>query len=546
MTSGRILVCEDEGIIALDLQSLLNDLGYDVPAVVSSGEEAIVKAEEVRPDLVLMDIMLNGELDGTEAAEQIHGKFDIPIVFLTANADENILTRAKKAEPYGYIVKPFKDIQVRAAIEMALHKCQMEAELGNYRVRLEELVDDRTCELKKANEQLQQEFAGRIELEEQLRQSQKMEVLGRLAGGVAHDFNNLLTVITGYADLGMRKLSDQHGAHTDFEQIRSAAERASHLVRQLLIFSRKQLIEPLPLNLNLLIEDTKTMLGRLIGEDIELSTLLAPDLPEVLADSNQLEQVLINLVVNARDAMPHGGQLTIETANVHLGSDYIIRRPEVTVGEYVKMTVRDTGVGMTPEVKGHLFEPFFTTKEVGKGTGLGLATCYGVVKSNQGHMEVDSTPGEGSSFTVYLPRYSSGPAKQPLQDEYPNSPGGSETILLAEDEAGVRAVASLTLRRQGYRVLEATDGFDALRLTQEHLLEGIDLLLTDVIMPGMNGSELATQLQIASPATRVLYTSGYTDDAIGSYGMLDPGTEFLSKPFSPPTLARKVREVLDK
>lgn len=385
----------------------------------------------------------------------------------------------------------------------------------------------------------------RNELEQQFRQVQKMEAIGRLAGGVAHDFNNLLTAIMGYTAMAADTLPSDHAAHPDLEGIQKTAQRAANLTRQLLAFARRQIIEPRILNLNDLILNVEKMLRRLISEDIKLTTLLTPDLAPLKADPGQLEQILLNLVVNARDAMPNGGELIIETANVSLDHDYARRHAEVTPGEYVLLAVSDTGVGMTEEVKARLFEPFFTTKEVGKGTGLGLATCFGIVKQNGGHICAYSELGVGTTFKIYLPQVEG--VATPLVRPEPIDilAQGTETILLAEDEITVRDLAAQSLRQQGYIVLEAADGLEALELAQSQPKKEIHLLLTDMIMPRLGGANLAEQLRAVRPQLKVLFMSGYTDSTIIRYGLPKTGSAFLQKPFSPRRLVQKVREVLD-
>ena len=384
----------------------------------------------------------------------------------------------------------------------------------------------------------------RIALEERLRQSQKMEAVGRLAGGVAHDFNNLLTVILGYAQILADGVPAGSRQADSTNQIRSAAERAAGITRQLLAFSRKQVLSPRVLNLNDTVMNLDSLLRRLIGEDIEVLTAPASDLGSVKADPGQIEQVIMNLALNARDAMPRGGKLTLETANVQLDDSYSVEHQPITPGSYVMLAVSDTGLGMTPEVQARIFEPFFTTKEVGKGTGLGLSMVYGIVKQSGGFIWVYSEPDRGSTFKIYLPRVdqlaeSGGPERR-LKDVL----RGSETILLVEDDAQLRQLASSVLTHCGYKVLVATGPEEGLALaTANH--RDIRLLITDVVMPGMNGRQLAEKIHHSLPSMRVLYISGYTNNAIVHYGVLDEGLWFLPKPFSLSALVGKVREVLD-
>jgi CheY-like chemotaxis protein len=383
-----------------------------------------------------------------------------------------------------------------------------------------------------------------MQLEQQFRQAQKMEAVGRLAGGVAHDFNNLLTVISGNADLLLEDLAPEDPHRRDVEEMRKAAESAASLTRQLLAFSRQQVLKPRVLDVNAVLAGAEKLLKRLIGEEIQLVALLGSDLGRVKADPGQLEQVVMNLAVNARDAMPNGGKLTLETANVDLDDTYLQGHPVAKPGPYVMLAVSDTGVGMDEHTKARIFEPFFTTKETGKGTGLGLATVYGIVKQSQGFIWVYSEPQHGTTFKIYLPRVDQ-PAER-VQDVVPagESLQGTETILIVEDTAGVRAAAGTVLKRRGYTVLEAPDGAAALRRAAEHR-GPIALLLTDVVMPGMSGRDLARQLGAVRPDLRVLFMSGYTDDAIVRHGVLEPGVMYLQKPFTPDSLGRKVREALD-
>jgi PAS domain S-box-containing protein len=409
------------------------------------------------------------------------------------------------------------------------------------------VIDGRKCNVgffmditdrKKVEEALKQ-------TEEQLRQSQKLEAIGRLAGGIAHDFNNLLTVIKGYSQLSLIELKEDVPLRGNIEEIKRASEKAADLTRQLLAFSRRQILEMRVLDLNTVLRDLDKMLRRVIGEDIELITLLADDLGRVKTDPGWVEQTIMNLAVNARDAMPSVGKLTIETANVELDETYARNHIAVTPGRYVMLSMSDTGIGMTPEVRQQVFEPFFTTKEKGKGTGLGLSTVYGIVKQSEGNIWVYSEPGKGATFKIYLPR-----VDEPLEaikervvkEELPR---GSETILLVEDEEMVRKLAVQILKRQGYTVLEGSHGNEAFNICNKH--DGpIHLLVTDVVMPKMSGLELAERIASIQPEIKVLYMSGYTDNAITHHGVLEKGMNYIQKPFTVDGLARKVREVLDK
>ncbi len=390
-----------------------------------------------------------------------------------------------------------------------------------------------------------QDVTDRRMLEAQFQQAQKMDAVGRLAGGVAHDFNNLLTVILGHCELLLSDLGPDDPTRTDITQIQKAGASAAGLTRQLLAFSRKQIIEPTLLDLNVVVTNIRAMLGRLIGEDVKVVLRLRPDLALVKADRGQVEQVVMNLAVNARDAMPNGGALTIETANIELDEHYPKTHLAVKPGQYVVLTVSDTGMGMTPEVQARLFEPFFTTKEVGRGSGLGLATVHGVVARSGGSVNVYSEVGRGTSFKVYLPRADSSEAtvEAPQPVARPGVRGG-QTVLVVDDADGLRELARSLLQRQGYTVLVAANADEALRLFERN--PSIDVLLTDVVMPGASGPELTKRLIEQRPALKVVYMSGYTEDTIVHHGVLHPGIVFLNKPFTSETLAQKIHEVLDR
>jgi signal transduction histidine kinase len=383
-------------------------------------------------------------------------------------------------------------------------------------------------------------------LEAQLVQSQRLEAVGLLAGGMAHDFNNMLTVIIGSSEMALGRLRREEPAHELIQQVRKAGKRAAGLTRQLLAFSRKQVLAPVVLDLNALVGEVEKMLCRLIGEDVALATVLDPALGRVKADPGQMEQVLMNLAVNARDAMPTGGRLTIQTRNVGPDPSDAGQHPEVGPGPSVLLAVSDTGCGMDEETRARIFEPFFTTKEVGKGTGLGLATVYGIVRQSGGSIEVDSAPGRGTTFKIYLPRLAGEAAQAGGSELGPHAlPRGTATVLLVEDEEGVRSLGGLALRSAGYTVLEARDGEEALGVCQRHP-GPIDLLVTDAVMPNLSGRQLAERVAPVRPGLKVLYMSGYTDDTVFRHGVREAEIAFLQKPFTPRVLVHKVHEVLGR
>ena len=415
------------------------------------------------------------------------------------------------------------------------HRAAFEKAYGE----LETRVSERTAELEAANQALQSELNTRRRLESQLVQAQKLESLGRLAGGVAHDFNNLLTVINGYSEMLQRKLDPDDPRRRTTQEILKAGERAAALTRQLLTFSRRIPLQPGILDLNVVLQDLDRILRRMIGEHIETQLVLEPGLGMIHADRGQIEQVVINLAVNARDAMPGGGSLFIRTSNIELDQARVEGHLEALPGPHVLLEVADTGTGMDEATKARIFEPFFTTKEVGKGAGLGLSAVYGIVRESGGHMVVLSQPGKGAHFRLYFPQFAATSTLDP-NSQQSQSTG---TILLVEDRPEVRSVASEILTSKGYRVLEAADGKEALSIVAQ-FQEPIHLLLTDVIMPGMTGRELADRLKPLRPASRILFMSGYTDEVITHLGALDQNMAYLQKPFTPDTLIRKVREVL--
>ena len=516
----RALIADDSENDVLLLVRVLRKAGYE-PVYERVWTAPAMKAALQRQawDIVISDYEMPN-FGGFEALQLLkESGHDLPFILVSGVVSEETAVAAMKAGAHDYIMKR-NLARLVPAIERELREAQ-------------------TRVARKAAE------AALRQSEEQLRQVQKIEAMGRLAAGVAHDFNNILTVITGHSELLSRQLDADDPRRKNAEQIEKAAYRAAGLTRQLLIFSRKQVIEPRVLNLNAVILNIKKMLCRLIGEDIEFCTLLDPAAGHIKADPGQIKQVIMNLAVNARDAMPTGGKLTVTTANTTLDKNHLKNFPDMDAGDYVMLAIADTGTGMSEEVKAHLFEPFFTTKPPGTGTGLGLATCFGIVKQNTGHINVHSELGSGTTFKIYFPQVQSAIEPLRVRNRPTEAAGGNETVLLVEDEPVVRELAVATLREKGYTVVEAVNGEEGLRLARQH--DGkIDLVLTDVVMPVMGGKEMADALRTSHPDTKVLFTSGYTEDALGHHGVLRPGILFLPKPYLTATLARKVREVLDE
>jgi two-component system cell cycle sensor histidine kinase/response regulator CckA len=634
MTKAKILIVEDESIIASVIAVALKKFAYDVIDILNTGEAAAAVALQKKPDLILMDIRLLGAMDGISAAEQIQQHLDIPIIYLTAYADEPTLERAKKTRPYGYIPKPFQEIELKTTIEMALYKHAFEVQLKESEAKFRSLfensqdviyISDKAGNLLEINpaglslfgydreeilathpEQLyadpgerksflasvkdkkslkeyelklknkkgdilyclentntmtdqngkiksiqgiirdisghKRAEAERKNLEAQLFQAQKMEALGQLAGGVAHDFNNLLTGISGFAKFALEQVPQGSSAREDIGEVLKLAKRAEALTRQLLAFSRKQPLQREVLNINRIVNEMMKMLGRLINENIELVFILAPDLGNVNADPGQLEQVLANLTLNARDAMPSGGKLTVETANAFLDQDYASANIGATPGAYVMLTVADTGCGMNDNIRQHIFEPFFTTKPQGKGTGLGLSTVYGIVNQLKGSIRVDSKPGRGTTFTIYLPRVEA-VAVEKNPDDAGREPKSKGTILIVEDEAVVLQIAKRAIEVCGYRVLTAASSSAADKVLAAQA-ENVDLALLDVVLPGRDGTKLFESWRKKYPRLRVLYMSGYMDNAIVINDILAHGFPFIQKPFTSEDLVLTMLKVL--
>jgi two-component system, cell cycle sensor histidine kinase and response regulator CckA len=638
MGRPQIMVVEDESIVAEDMKAMLEGFGYTVPTVAFSGEEAVKKAFDTPPDLVLMDIVLKGQMSGVEAVERIRSRCNIPVVYVTAYADEKTVRRAKATEPYGYILKPFDARELQTAIEIALYKHQMEKkvreseqllsrmlrslddaivttdnrgrvtfmnlraealsgwsqdegvgryvtevlqvrhdtarglaespfvkvirggvaiDLADHHLRLvakdgtERPIDDSATPLRDDHDNIIgavlvfRDTTERQQLQEHFVQAQKMDALGRLAGGLAHDFNNLLTVISVYTDLLLNRRNRHNQLERYAGEIKKAVDNATTLTSQLLTLSRKQMLQPRKVNLNAAIAKLEETLQQMSGQAIQLVIVPEPEIGYVTVDPSQLDQVIVNLVMNACDAMPQGGTLTIETATIDWDEQQARRHPGAQAGRYVLLAVRDTGSGMDATTRDRLFEPFFSTKPRGRGRGLGLSTVYGVVSQSGGYIELDSSPEWGTMFTIYLPQVESPAITQKPSGSTAKLQQGSETVLIVEDKDEVRAAVGATLEMRGYAVLKACHGKEAVMICRRH--EGpIHLLLTDVVMPQMTGPELAQRVSLLHPETKVLYiSSGYPSDALNRRDMMEPNTTFLQKPFTPDTLARRVRAVLD-
>ena len=510
----HILHLEDDPNDVALIQSTLEAAGIVCVATCVQDHDAFVAAlERGGFDLILSDFTLPA-FDGLSAAKIVRARWpDIPLILVSGTLGEEQAVDSLKNGATDYVLKG-RLSRLGPAVRRAMREVEERGE--------------------------------RRRLEAQFVEAQKMEVLGRLAGGVAHDFNNLLAVIMGYSELIMQELRPDDPLRGHAVEIRHATERAGGLTRQLLVFSRRQTVQPVVLDLNETVTALDKLLRRLIDENIEMTIVLGKHIGRVKADSGYVGQVLMNLVVNARDAMPDGGKLTIATNDATLDENYALSHKGAVPGEYVMLSVSDSGTGITEDVQAHLFEPFFTTKPKGKGTGLGLPICQTIVQQSGGHIGLYSEPGRGTTFKVYFPRVEQplDPAARPIQTG--PLPRGTETLLVVEDEPSVRHLACGVLKTQGYTVLSAPNGQDALRVAREHKGSPIRLVVTDVVMPLMGGRVMAEWLKTTYPDLRILFTSGYTDDAIAHHGVTETGVAFLPKPYTPRTLAWKVREMLDE
>ncbi len=628
MNHTKIMVVEDENIVALDLRYQLEKNGYDVPAIFSSGEEAVQNIEKLQPNLVLMDIQLQGNMDGVEAAKIIRDEYKIPVVFITAFADDTTFQRAKSIDPFGYIIKPFEERILRTTIEMAIYKAEIDRKLvaseERYRNFFEEdlsgdfvaqsdgtifecnpaflnmfkfesreraigtninnlFTDDEEkknfweeLKSKKKLRLMELEFNNQAEevievmanviadfedntikeikgylidtterkrLEEQLRQSQKMEAIGRLAGGVAHDFNNILTVITGYNTMMKEKIRENIPIEEDIEGIKKAAQKATNLTRQLLVFSRKHTLKPSVVSINKLVSDMEKMLERLIHENITITYFLEAENPYIFIDQSQMEQVLINLAVNAKDAMPDGGKLLIQSYN-YVPTERECLEMNIEQGNYVLISIRDTGIGIPEKVRSKIFEPFFTTKTESQGTGLGLSTVYAIVTQSKGYIRVTSEVGKGTTFTIYLPLWEGLASSEVEKKEETGDTSGNETVLIVEDDANVRELIHKILTKKGYHVLEAQNAGEAIIICEKQK-SPIHLLITDVVMPLMRGDELALRIKTLRPDIKTLFMSGYSDKKIETEAGESGKINFIEKPFEIAQFTSTIRKILD-
>ncbi len=514
---SKILVVDDEEKIRRSLSGLLKDQGYEVIAV-ENGSECLQIMSTQNFDLVILDVIMP-EASGIEVLQKIKEEYkDTEVIMITGYADKEKAISALRLNAYDFVEKPFESKEMLNTISHCLNHLGLRKEI------------------KKKNQE-------KKKLENQLRHVQKMEALGTLTGGIAHEFNNMLTTIIGYGKLLQEEMNKDPLQHY-IDRILASSERASKLIKSLLAFSREQIIDPRPVKLNGIIKNVERFLIKIIGEDIKLMTTFKDEDAIVMVDSGRIEQVLINLATNARDAMPDGGRLTISTELVELGGKYLNTDNYVKPGEYALISIMDTGTGMDDKAKERIFEPFFTTKEVGRGTGLGLSIVYGIIEQHNGYIDVRSDLGKGTTFKIYLPVIKSS-IEEIRYTDIASPTGGTETILLAEDNEEVRKFTKKILQKFGYKVLEAVDGEDAINKFIEDK-DKIQLLIFDLIMPKKNGKEAYEEIRKVRPDIKVLFTKGYTGDIILKKGLPEAAFNFIPKPISPKDFLRRVREVVDK
>jgi signal transduction histidine kinase len=538
MTKTRVMVVEDERIVALNLERRLTKLGYEISSLATSGSQALQAIERDKPDVVLMDVNIEGEIDGIETASRIPNAYNIPVIYLTAYSEEATLQRARGTRPYGFLLKPISERELHATIQMVLERRRADTLVRESEQRQEALVQQRTAELR-------EQIAERAKAEDALRQVQKMEAIGQLTGGIAHDFNNMLQVILGSLALLQKNLRLGRCQDVDrfIDSAIGSANRAAGLTQRLLAFSRRQQLSPTVVDANHLIETMADMVRQTVGETIAVNMFPATALWAIRCDINQLESSILNLVINARDAMPEGGRLTIETKNTSLDVGRAAQM-DLPSGNYVCISVSDTGTGMTPDVLAQAFDPFFTTKPIGAGTGLGLSMIYGFTRQSEGHAKIDSGIDHGTTVKVYLPRFEGAQPTVKVEDLDETAPiSDGETILVVEDDAVVRSLVVEVLQTLGYSALEAADGPSGLAILQSS--QRIDLLITDIGLPGLNGRQLADGARARRASLKILFMTGYAESVATANGFLEPGMELITKPFAMDALTTRVRKMIE-
>jgi signal transduction histidine kinase len=544
----RVLIVEDERIVALNLKQRLMKQGYNVCALATSGATALHEITKERPDVVLMDINIEGDIDGIETVSRIPPEFQTPVIYLTAYSEQATLDRARETKPYGYLLKPFSERELHATIQMVLARRQADVAARETERRLEQLVADRTAALIVANEELKKQIAQRQEAEHALAQAQKIEAIGHLTGGIAHDFNNLLQGIGGSLSLLKRRIAQKRFDDTDkfIDGAIESTNRAAGLTHRLLAFSRRQPLSPKPVACNDLLTGMHDMLVRTMGEAIDIKLAPGDALWSTMCDANQLESAVLNLAINARDAMPRGGTLTMTTSNVTLNEAAAAAHPGLTAGEYVCVAVSDVGGGMSKEVADRAFDPFFTTKPIGQGTGLGLSMVYGFARQSGGAAVIDSAMGRGTTVKIYLPRFDGQvPAEAPadkLDATKPSTRADDKVVLVVEDESTVRSLVLEVLKDLGYRTLHAHDGTSGLDILKSGAR--IDLLVTDIGLPGLNGRQLADSARALRPALKILFMTGYAENTTLPNSFLESGMSMMTKPFTIEALAERIQAMM--
>jgi signal transduction histidine kinase len=542
MTNAKILVVEDERIVALHLKQQLTRLGYQVVAVVASGDHALRQVTETPPDVVLMDIHIEGGIDGIETAKLIPPELRIPIIYLTAYSDEDTLLRARDTTPYGYLLKPFTERELHAMIQMVLARRTADRTVQESERRLEHQVAARTAELVAANRKLEQETAERLKVERTLSEARRMEAVGQLTAGIAHELNNVLMVVTGSLDLLGRAAGDAERVAKYCEIVDTSVSRGVRLIKQLLMFARRQVMFPEDANPNTLIADIEMLIARGTPENIEVLTRLAPDIGACRIDTAEFQAVILNLVRNASDAISASGKIIVETSNLTLSREQIVEGTDLVPGSYVMVTVSDTGSGIPPDVLPRVFEPFFTTKDIGKGSGLGLSQVYGFAKESGGHVSIYSEVGFGTTVKLYLPTSTGQEAGSKPRRAITMATGG-KTVLVVEDDDCLREVTASNLVSLGYRVLVAPHAAAALATLRTD--KPIDILFSDVVLPGgMSGAALAVFAGRLRPTIKTLLTSGYPATALTARHEFDSTMPLLQKPYRLEDLASRFSAIL--